>query len=59
MSLIELSQFIEARTLGDETARLVREHIVYGSYAPGSRLSEAEVASVLGVSSLRLGMPAK
>lgn len=50
MPLIELSQFIEARTLGDETARLMREHIVYGHYAPGSRLSEAEVAGVLGVS---------
>ena len=50
MSPRELSQSVEVRTLGDETARLVREHIVYGSYAPGSRLSEAEVANVLAVS---------
>ena len=50
MPVTELSQFIEARTLGDETARLMREHIIYGNYGPGSRLSEAEVASVLGVS---------
>ena len=50
MPLIDLSQVAEARTLGDETARLVREHIIYGSYPPGSRLSEVEVANVLAVS---------
>lgn len=41
---------ITARTLGDETAQRVREHIVYGTYAPGERLSEVEVAQVLAVS---------